>query len=178
MERIQVSKYFFLDELVDPFTYFNESDHGLSKLDKKLFGIADFFREKYGPLVINNWWYVYLARTAHGEKLNDIITYITKEKTIRDWSGLRTEKCTEGSPTSAHRLDKDKLCKAIDFKSDPKKMYKIFKENIKELHTLGLRRIEDISITPNWFHIDTLAKNVGKNEIRIITKTSGTNIQI
>lgn len=174
MERIPVSKYFFLDELVDPFTYFNEPDSGLSKIDKKLFAIADFFREKYGsPLIVNNWYFVYLARTAHGEKLNDIITYITKEKTIRDWSGLRTEKCTEGSPTSAHRLGK-----AIDFKSDPKKMDKILKSNIKELHTLGLRRVEDISITPNWFHIDTLAKNVGKNEIRIITKTSGTNIQI
>jgi hypothetical protein len=138
-----------------------------------LFAIADFFREKYGALVINNWWFVYLARTAHGEKLKDIITYIEKEPTIRKWSGLRTDRCKIGSPTSAHRLGK-----AIDFKSDPKKMDKILKSNIKELHTLGLRRVEDISITPNWFHIDTLAKNVGKNEIRIITKTSGTNIQI
>jgi len=173
MDRIPVSKYFFLDEFVDVYTYFNEPDNGLSKIDKKLFAIADFFREKYGALVINNWWFVYLARTAHGENLKDIITYIEKEPTIRKWSGLRTDRCKIGSPTSAHRL-----CSAIDFKSDPKKMDKILKSNIKELHGLGLRRVEDISITPNWFHVDTLAKNVGKNEIRIITKTSGTNIQI
>ncbi len=174
MERIKVSTYFFLDELVDPFTYFNEPDSGLSKLDKKLFAIADFFREKYGSaLIVNNWFFVYLARKAHGENLKDIITYIEKEPTIRKWSGLRTDRCKIGSTTSAHRLGL-----AIDFKSDPKKMDKILKSNIKELHGLGLRRVEDISITPNWFHIDTLAKNVGKNEIRIITKTSGTNIQI
>ena len=173
MERIAVSKYFFLDELVDPFTYFNEPDSGHSKLDKKLFGIADFFREKYGALVINNWWFVYLARKAHGETLNDIITYIEKEPIVRKWSGLRTDRCKIGSPTSAHRLG----C-AIDFKSDQNKMYKIFKENVKHLHGLGLRRIEDVSITKGWFHVDTFSKNVGKNEIRIITKTSGTNIQI
>lgn len=173
MERIPVSKYFYLDELVDAYTYFNEPDSGLSKIDKKLFGIADFFREKYGALVINNWWFVYLARKAHGETLYNIITYIEKEPTVRKWSGLRTDRCKIGSPTSAHRLG----C-AIDFKSEPKKMDKILKSNIKSLHGLGLRRVEDIGITPTWFHVDTLAKNVGKNEIRIITKTSGTNIQI
>ena len=148
MERIKVSKFFYLDEFVDVYTYFNESDHGLSKIDKKLFDIADFFREKYGPLVINNWWFVYLARKAHGENLNDIITYIEKEPTIRKWSGLRTDRCKIGSPTSAHRLGL-----AIDFKSDPKKMDKILKSNIKELHGLGLRRVEDISITPNCLYI-------------------------
>jgi len=58
MERIKVSKYFHLDEFIDVHAYINESDNGLSKIDKQLFEIADFVREKYGaPLEINNWWY-------------------------------------------------------------------------------------------------------------------------
>jgi hypothetical protein len=174
MERIKVGKYFYLDEFIDPHTYLNEHDHGLSKIDKKLFDIADFMREKYGRVLeINNWWYFFQTQLKYEKDINKIIIKIETEPTVRKWSGLRTNRCTIGSPTSAHRL-----AKAIDMKGDAVKLDKIVKDNLKALHTLGLRRVEDISITPNWLHLDTLAKNVGAKEIRIITKTSGSNIAI
>jgi hypothetical protein len=174
MERIKVSKYFHLDEFIDVHTYINESDNGLSKIDKNLFAIADFMREKYGaPLEINNWWYFMQTQLKFEKDIDKIITKIEKEPTVRKWSGTRTNRCTIGSPTSAHRLGK-----GVDMKGDSKKLDKIVKNNLKALHTLGLRRIEDVGITPGWLHLDTLAKNVGAKEIRIITKTTGSNISI
>ena len=174
MERIKINKYFYLDEFIDPFTYFNEKDHGLSKIDKKLFDIADFIREKYGSaLFINNWWFYYITAKNFVKTYDKFIERIEADATVRKWSGIRTERCKIGSPISAHRLGK-----AIDLKGDEKKLDKIVKDNLKALHTLGLRRIEDISITKGWLHADTLAKNVGEKEIRIITKTTGKNIKI
>lgn len=174
LNRIKISKYFYLDEFIDPYTYLNSKDNGLSKIDKSLFAIADFVREKYGSaLFINNWFSEYEKQKKLKKTNEKIIDYIEKDNTIRKWSCLRTNRCTIGSPISAHRLGK-----AIDMKGDSSKLDKIVKDNIKALHTLGLRRVEDIIITPNWLHLDTLEKNVGENEIRIITKTSGKNIKI
>ena len=86
IERIKVSKYFNLDELVDPHTYFKLVDRGFSKLDTNLFLIADLMREKLGkPLTINNWWSFYVRNKD--KDIDWIIAEIEKSNSFRKWSG-------------------------------------------------------------------------------------------
>lgn len=160
-KRIKVSKYFFLDEFVDPFTYFNEDDNGLSKIDNKLFAIADLLREKLGkPLRINNWWSFYERNVNKGED------WIIKQIELSDlskWSGYRSSRCKIGAKFSAHKRGF-----AIDPKGDEDTIFKIVKDNLKEFHSLGLRRLEDPSITNGWLHCDTMELNVAPNTIRVV----------
>lgn len=159
--RIKVSKYFFLDEFVDPHTYFSEDDNGLSKIDKKLFAIADLLREKLNaPLRINNWWSFYERNFSKGE------SWIIKQIETSDlskWSGYRSNRCKIGAKFSAHRRGM-----AIDPKGDEDVMFGIVKDNLKEFHSLGLRRLEDPSITNGWLHLDILELNVQPNTVRVV----------
>lgn len=161
LQRIKVGKYFFLDEFVDPFTYFNEKDNGFSKLDKRLFEIADLLREKYGSSIsINNWWSFYLQNS---DKPLDWIVMKIEESKLSKWSGYRSTRCKIGAKASAHRLGK-----AIDPKGNEKEFFEIVKNNLKEFHALGVRRLEDISITKGWLHIDTHLLNVVPGTVRVV----------
>ena len=159
--RIKVSKYFHLDEFVDPHTYFKDVDRGLSKVDKRLFAIADLMREKLGkPLAINNWWRFYQNNIE--EDIDSVIEQIEQSR-LSKWSGIRTARCTIGAQGSAHRLGR-----AIDPKGNEVEMYEILKENLKQFYDLGVRRIEDPDITKGWLHIDTHELNFTPNRIRVV----------
>jgi hypothetical protein len=144
MSRIKVSDNFFLDEFIDDKTYKEEVDNGLSKIDQRLIKIAQFIRTKTGKtVVINNW--------IGGGKFKE--------------SGLRRHDTSTGAPLSQHKLGK-----AIDVKQlgmTGKLWRKFVEENAKELYDLGVRRIEDESITPSWLHIDLRPHNLGR-VIRVI----------
>lgn len=169
--RIKVSKYFFLDEFVDPFTYFNENDNGLSKIDIRLFHIADMLRDKLGkPLRINNWWHLYKQLEEKGWSEDKIIKTILASDYSK-WSGYRSNKCTIGAKASAHRKGK-----AIDPKGDEKELFEIVEKNAKEFYALGLRRLEDISITKGWLHIDTMELNTTLGTIRVVDLKKVTKI--
>ena len=47
-KRKKVSKNFYLDEFVDPHTYFTKVDNGLSEVDHRLFKLAQELRDDYG----------------------------------------------------------------------------------------------------------------------------------
>lgn len=170
MERIQVAPDFYLDEFVDPHTYFNTEDHGLSLLDVRLFGIAQMLRNFYGASIrINNWWPLYL-QYKDDKRVTDVVSRIeleNKRGNVHIWSGIRTNRCSIGAKGSAHRL-----FKAFDPKGDEKQFFKIVKENLQLFYDLGIRRLEDIKITKGWMHIDTLEKNTEKDSIRIVGKVS------
>lgn len=172
MERIQVSENFYLDEFIDPHTYFNDTDNGRSRLDIRLIPIAQRLRTLYGePIFINNWWEIFKKYEMTRSKIQiiAIIENMNKDGEINIWSGIRTNRCSIGASKSAHKLGK-----AIDPKGDEKKMYDIVKENAKEFHAMGVRRLEDISITNGWLHIDTLERNTKPNSIRVVDKTKCT----
>lgn len=163
MERIKVNTNFYLDEFIDPFTYFNTEYHGLSIIDNRLFDIAQLLRYHYmKPIYINNWWSYYLQKKEVWS-LDYIIERIEKKKNIHKWSGIRTQRSNVGSVLSAHRK-----FKAIDPKGNEIKLFKIVKENAKVFYDLGVRRLEDYRITPGWLHIDTSERNTKPKSIRVV----------
>lgn len=179
MERIQVAPNFYLDEFVDPYTYFNTEDHGLSLIDPRLFDLAQLLRYLYmKPITINNWWKYYQLKKdvwsiEHIIKKIEI-TEKYHGKNIYKWSGLRTNRTDIGSEKSAHRPLRDGQCKAIDPKGNELELFKIAKKHAEVFHKLGLRRLEDYTITPGWLHMDLLERNTKKKSIRVVNLTGCT----
>lgn len=171
-QRISVSDNFFLDEYIDPFTYFYDFDNGLDELNFKLFQIDQKIRELYNePLYINTWWSTYKEFESR-MSIDDIIKKIehdNKMGSTRIWSGLRTNRCKIGGVLSAHRTGD-----ASDKKGNEIKLGKIVEDNAEILYGLGLRRMEDVSITKGWLHTDALERNTKPNSIRVVDLTKST----
>ena len=55
-------------------------------------------------------------------------------------------------------------------------MFAIVKANAKEFYSLGLKRLEDPSITKGWLHCDTLELNTVPNTIRVVDLKKVTQI--
>jgi len=171
MKQIKVSENFYLDEFIDPHTYFYEVKNGLDQIDHELFEIAQLLRDKWKkPIYINTWWSYY----KENETLlncDQIIDDIENLNTIRKWSGLRTARCSIGAPQSAHKQGK-----AIDCVGNGKMLFNIVKKEPKEFYDAGVRRLEDYRITPTWLHLDTLERNTQPNSIRVVDLTKATEI--
>jgi len=164
--RVQVTPNFYLDEFIDPYTYFNRADHGRSLMDERIFPIAQQLRDYKGESIsINNWWNKYKEMEG-SYPLGDIISFI-ENSNLHKWSGFRSSRCTIGSSQSAHKLGK-----AIDPKGNQFELYNIVKDNANVFYAMGLRRLEDPNITNGWLHIDTLERNTQPNKIRIVGLTS------
>lgn len=165
-ERIQLNEYLFLDELVDPVTYFTDLDHGLSKIDPRVPKLFHLLRSKYGkPIGINNWW----------KHLPDDLTGFNPELFLNHcisigvyvWSGFRSEFCKIGAKGSAHRKGQ-----AEDPKGDEKAFFKIVCDNAREFYMIGLRRVENPEFTKGWLHMDTSTNNHVPNRIRIVNPST------
>lgn len=170
MERIKVSENFFLDEFIDIHTYLKSDDNGLSKIDNRLFDIAQVLRYGYQkPLYINTWWDFYVHKMKEGRlTCDEIINEVENSPSIRKWSGTRTTRCRIGASKSAHRVEVNGKGCAIDLKGDQKELFDLVEENAKLLYTIGLRRLEDPSITSGWLHVDTLERNTKPDSIRVV----------
>lgn len=159
MSRIKVSQNFYLDELIDPYTYFTDEDYGLSKLDPSIIDVAQLMRSLLNkPLVVNNWWGKHLDK-EEAER----VKAIEKDNSIRKWSGFRPAHCPIGASKSAHKYGQ-----AIDLKGNELEMLKIIEDNARLFYRIGLRRLENPKITKGWFHIDTNLVNHRDGLIRVI----------
>lgn len=168
MQRITVSENFYLDEFIDPVTYFTQPDNGLSMIDKRIVDLAQLLRSKYGKSIgINNWWHALMKYIKENPEktIVDFSNFYVKRGNFQ-WSGYRSPRCRIGSPASAH-----KKSKAIDPKGDEKEFLKIIEDNALEFYRAGLRRIEDISITNGWLHMDTNDRNCLPNHINVVDRT-------
>lgn len=171
MKRIKVNSNFYLDEFIDPYTYFNEEDNGLSLVDERLFDVAQLLRYHYmAPVYINNWWPFYLENKDK-HSIDWIILKIEASIEINKWSGIRTSRCNIGSKLSAHKIQADGKGMAIDPKGNELDFYKIVKELAEIFYSLGVRRLESIKYTPGWLHLDLLERNTIPNSIRVVTPT-------
>ena len=168
MERIRLTENFYLDEFVDPVTYFTDIDNGLARLDFNIVKCVQLLRTKAGHSININGWWKHLPEDVNGfdpvKFLNEMIS-----KRVPVWSGFRSELCKIGASKSAHKLGK-----AVDPKGNQKEYYKIVEDNAQEFYALGLRRLEDISITNGWLHMDTEKRNCKPNSIRVIDRTKCT----
>jgi hypothetical protein len=133
MTRIQISKYFFLDEYLKPAMIQKWGAKGIWWIRPELIAIDEFIRERFGlPMVINNW--------ILGGNYDD--------------SGLRYPHTTEGTGDSMHKFGIASDTKFID---KPASFYdevrKDIIDNWKTLYKpLGLTTIE--ANTPSWLHKD------------------------
>jgi hypothetical protein len=149
-QRISVSANFFLDEFIDPVTYSERGAASRDMIDRRLIDIAQFIRTKLGRgITVNNWF--------TGGRFKE--------------SGLRRADTKTGRPLSQHKIGK-----AIDVKASGMTgadWRKFVEENAKELFNLGVRRIEDESLTPTWLHIDLRPHDLGR-VIRVVDLTKET----
>ena len=172
MKRIKVADNFHLDEFLDPRTYFEAENNGLNLINASLFKIAQKLRDMYGkPITINNWWWYYNTNAGFclTEHIIEDIEYMNALGSFSIWSGYRSKACTIGSKYSAHKYGM-----AIDPKGDEEKLYEIVRDNRKLFYNLGVRRLEDISITPGWLHIDILERRTKPDSIRIVNLRKST----
>jgi len=165
--RIKLSEFWYLDELVDPVTFFTEVDHGLARIDMNIVKCLQFLRAKYGKSIGINGWWKYLPEDMTGFDPVKFLNEMLKKK-VPVWSGFRSLLCRIGAKKSAHKLGK-----AGDPKGDEEAFFKIVCENAQELYDLGLRRIENTEFTNGWLHMDTNEANHKAGFIRIVNPSTG-----
>lgn len=108
--------------------------------------VAQYIREETGETVtINNW--------ATGGQYQH--------------SGFRPPGCKVGSPTSEHRNMNGWDLKIGNWSGQKMQTWAI--QHAKELYALGVRRMEDVDLTPTWLHLD--GREHGQKAIKIIGKT-------
>lgn len=121
------SRHFALSELVHPDILAAYGDKAWNLLDLRMIKVIDHLRNILGPCTINNYRWGGGCRN----------------------SGLRT---TYRSPGSAHRFGMAYDLKFRD--ASTKDAHHYIRENQEKLYDLGLRRVENLSATPTWCHID------------------------
>lgn len=164
--RIQITTNFYLDEFLDPKSYFKAINNGFNLMDENIFLLAQKLRDFYEkPININTWWSLFEQQKGK-MTIDDVILYLenqNKHGKCHIWSGYRSKECRIGAKNSAHRYGQ-----GVDPKGDEKRFFKIIRDNRAEFYNLGLRRLEDISITKGWIHMDTLERNTRPNSIRVV----------
>lgn len=172
MDRIQITANIYLDELIDPRTYFFRSDNGRALIKMKLIKCIQLFRSKVKkPVYLNNWWPYYMdnRKTKSLEKIIRHIETATDKKgrpLFRKWSGYRSPKCTIGAKESEHRKGG-----AGDLHVDGmtgEEMFKVVEDNAPEFYAMGLRRLEDYKDTASWIHMDVSESNHTPGFIRVV----------
>jgi hypothetical protein len=107
MKRIPLTSNFFLDEVLDPHTYMTNRDAGHTWA-VKIAPALQLFRNTIGrPCTVNNWWNEYRRLKEEGKSDVQIIASIEQNNSLRKWAGSRTDYCTVGAGTSAHKLSKN-----------------------------------------------------------------------
>lgn len=147
MQRVKVSRNFYLDEFIDKGIYNRFEAKSQRYIRPELIKIAQLLRSHIGqPMTINNWW----TGGAYSE------------------SGLRSFKTSTGALYSAHKYGA-----AMDLKigvMTSEEMAQLIKDSYEILKPLGVTRIEDPAFTKgkhrDWLHIDTLF--TGKKNLQII----------
>lgn len=134
---------FTLQEFIPPDIYAERGEKSIELLDDRIISLAQFFRDRYGSVTINNW--------NSGGQYQE--------------SGLRSPFTKTGAKFSMHKFGR-----AIDMKfadTTPQKVYADVMKNQKLFFEKGLRVMENIVATPTWLHIDV--RYTGKvNQIVIV----------
>ena len=120
-----IPKHFAIHELVPPEVYNTWGDKALQFLDDRALQTLDALREKYGRILINNWFW----------------------NGTRQWSGLRTEESPYGSAFSQHRFGRAFDCIFLDIDVE-----KVRKEILADPSLFPF--INAIELNTSWLHFD------------------------
>ena len=141
---MKVSQNFILEEFVAPDIYAERGDKSIELLDNRIISLAQFFRDYFGSITINNW-------DSGGQY---------KE------SGLRSFTTTTGAKWSQHRFGRGADLKFTG--TTPQKAYAEVLKHQKLFYEKGLRVMENITATPSWLHIDIRYLNSAEQKITIV----------
>ena len=168
MERIRISDNFFLDEVIDPHTYFKTPEKAM-EYGQKVAPMAQMVRWHVGKSVtINNWWAKAVELQAKGKSEDEIIKAIEGDSNLRKWAGSRPKHCPIGAAMSAHKIER--MEGAIDCVVSGwsgKALFDMVEAKAKEFYGAGVRRMEDYKDAPNWLHIDRRI-NTTPRTIRVV----------
>ncbi len=126
------AKHFDIRELVPLHVFEDRGSKAWQLLDDRLIITIDQLRERFGPMVINNWHFKNKPSWANKE---------------RQWSGLRTEDSPYGTQYSQHRHGRAADCLFRDFTAEEIRQYVL--SNHGEFTHIG-----SIELGTSWFHFD------------------------
>lgn len=161
--KIQITPNFSAHELLDPWTIVYWGIRRSLKFIPDVVPDCQYLRSKTGPIEINNWHHYSM----------DPLEFIRQPKSVinifRKFSGYRPQQWVidslvnkygatpvkvAGAISSAHRHSK-----AMDPRShthSPAELLEVHRKNPKLVST----RVEPLSFTPTWFHIDSFYTGV------------------
>lgn len=120
-------KYFQIKELVSPVVYSERGERAWQLLDKRLLVTIDRLRDKFGPMIINNWswgWH-------------------------RKYSGLRLPGDEYYSKYSQHSFGR-----AADCLFENTTVELVRRDIISDPHSFMSKYIKGIEMDVPWLHID------------------------
>jgi hypothetical protein len=156
MNRVRVSKDFFLDEFIHPELYARFGTKSLLWIRPEIIVIAQEIRNLFGKTIINNW-------SANGAFTPD--EFLKLNRKMQDGyfteSGLRLPLTSIGAKYSMHKYGCAVDLKFTDVTPQEVRDYLIKYYKLK-FQPLGLTRMEDE--TPSWVHVD-IANTASQNLI-------------
>jgi hypothetical protein len=125
------AEFFNIKELVSPAIYNKFQENSWLFINPSIIRVIDFLRKIHGPIIVNNWHI--------GGNYSE--------------SGLRDFSTSTGASYSIHKFGG-----AMDLKfskTTPKEVFEYILDNKEKMFELGLRRVENITATPTWLHVDS-----------------------
>ena len=120
-------RYFSLHELLPPDVYYARGEMGWQLLDERLLRAIDALRDRYGPMIVNNW----------------------RWGGNRQWSGLRTPDSPYYSPYSQHTFGR-----AADCLFSETTAQEVRREILDYPDDDAHKLIQSVELDVSWLHID------------------------
>ena len=121
-------QYFAIHELVPPQVFKDRGEAGWDLLDDRLLMTLDWLRERYGPMIVNNW-------------------HLGEE---REWSGLRTPDSPYYRRDSQHTFGRAADCLLTRTTAE-----KVREDILANPNDPEFRLITSIEEDTSWLHFDT-----------------------
>lgn len=132
-------KYFELWELIPPQTFnMYKGERAWQFLDERALRMLDKLREKFGPIIVNDYGF----SPSYREKIG------RKGKPLDKFSGYRPISCNVGGPDSQHRHGRAFDCDFLEIDTEAVRQYVID-------HPKEFKHIHGIELIVPWFHFDT-----------------------
>jgi hypothetical protein len=151
---MKISQNFDVREFVPKHIYDAFGENSTWFVNPKAVRVAEFYKA---------FFTTYFKNKMGNDKVKTVLVMINNWHTggQKQWSGLRTAKCTEGAENSQHRYMNAFDCELIVVMSDGsqkevdyKEIHQVIKDNEKEFMANGVTRLEDVSIANGWLHTD------------------------